>query len=910
MPEVKIGVAANADNVAKAVDKVTASLNKLGAAVASASGVKFEPVDVKYAERDLALINRQFQEALKQSAALRNSLKNSGQSGKSFTQVDWTKTHVDQKLAQKMRDRAFNFSTQGTAWDMTNFDAEARAPDGSRPGGRGGRIGRNESDRHVESGGRRVGRVIGQGATAFTSGVGGLGGKVVGGAIEGAGAGAAEGGLMGGMGGLMKGGIAALVVGGLLEAGKMVNQGVDLAKQRDLGVDGLKRSMGDLGISFDSLRDMTDKASDGLGMNASEFAQLEATQQNAAHGGYRSPLELASDSKDAAGFARSYGMDPGQSGAFFGGMHNLRDPRANNKELSVMIAEAIQRTGGRALAADVMQAAMGFASSTSRNSLSSTGVDNYLGAYGSMLQNGGPGMTSDAAGQILGQANSAMMGMGGAGEAGQNFILQAFNKQGMMNPVEARALAAGGMFADRGGVFGENTDLGKYMIENGQGAELKRLRGAGADVSNFMSVRNKLNSDEQDPWLRLDAAQRIFELSTPQQAAALMRLDGTGYGDLQKTVEGAGVKMSDLNASGINTLSQIGGASSMGDLSKIYGQIKGRAPGAGALTDDERSQLDTAQQTGNAADFKSALVRIMASKDQEDTEGNDIRKQTAAMENVQIAVGEKMVPMLNDIRGALLSMAGVTGKSSTIADLRMQAGLATGEIHGNGMFDDGTSAGALRHWSMGKATGNAAGDDSVATAMNYFQSVGWTKDQAAGISANLYTESGMDPTASGDKGNAYGIGQWHDDRQAAFKKWSGHDIHKSTQAEQLAFVNYELTEGAEKAAGDKIKGATSAGQAGALTSLDYERPYDAEGEASRRADMAGAIASSAKVPKSKDKTEKSNAADGKGAVDTVIIDMNINLAQPNGSGGTTQHKISTSVAVPRGSGSQSAVVNN
>ena len=54
---------------------------------------------------------------------------------------------------------------------------------------------------------------------------------------------------MGGLGGALKGaGIAAVAtafVGIAVEAGKMLSQGVDMAKQRDIGVDGLKRSMGD-----------------------------------------------------------------------------------------------------------------------------------------------------------------------------------------------------------------------------------------------------------------------------------------------------------------------------------------------------------------------------------------------------------------------------------------------------------------------------------------------------------------------------------------------------------------------------------------------------------------------------------------------------------------------------------------
>ena len=55
-------------------------------------------------------------------------------------------------------------------------------------------------------------------------------------------------------------------------------------------------------------------------------------------------------------------------------------------------------------------------------------------------------------------------------------------------------------------------------------------------------------------------------------------------------------------------------------------------------------------------------------------------------------------------------------------------------------------------------------------AIEYFTGQGWTKNQAVGIVANLEAESGLDPTIKGDKGEALGIGQWHPDRQALFKK--------------------------------------------------------------------------------------------------------------------------------------------
>lgn len=139
--------------------------------------------------------------------------------------------------------------------------------------------------------------------------------------------------------------------------------------------------------------------------------------------------------------------------------------------------------------------------------------------------------------------------------------------------------------------------------------------------------------------------------------------------------------------------------------------------------------------------------------------------------------------------------------------------------------------------AIGGALGINAGSDPQKM-QKYFQDRGWTAAQAAGIVANLIRESKGNPNATGDNGKAYGIAQWHPDRQAAFKKFAGHDITQSTQEEQMAFVHYEMTQGTEKAAGDALRKTTTAEEAGAAVSRGYERPADAAGEAQRRGDLA------------------------------------------------------------------------
>jgi hypothetical protein len=119
-------------------------------------------------------------------------------------------------------------------------------------------------------------------------------------------------------------------------------------------------------------------------------------------------------------------------------------------------------------------------------------------------------------------------------------------------------------------------------------------------------------------------------------------------------------------------------------------------------------------------------------------------------------------------------------------------------------------------------------------AVGFFQRMGWSHDAAAGLVANLQRESNLNPQAVGDNGRAYGAAQWHPDRQANFKAWSGKDIRESSLMEQLQFVHYELTQGAEQRAGRLLRAAQNAQQAGEIVSRYYERPAQADAEAARR----------------------------------------------------------------------------
>lgn len=194
--------------------------------------------------------------------------------------------------------------------------------------------------------------------------------------------------------------------------------------------------------------------------------------------------------------------------------------------------------------------------------------------------------------------------------------------------------------------------------------------------------------------------------------------------------------------------------------------------------------------------------------------------------------------------------------------------------------------------STGKSA--AGGTKEEQAAMAYFQAQGWSREQAAGLAANIKRESAFRPDAVGDNGKAYGIAQWHPDRQAEFQKRFGKPIQGSTLEEQMAFMHYELTQGNERKAGNILRGTSSAAEAAAAVSKHYERPADREGEAAKRGQMALAMlggvpgASQAAAGAGAGQVAQANAAAAPGAssksVETHIGEVKVYTAATDANG--------------------------
>jgi hypothetical protein len=210
----------------------------------------------------------------------------------------------------------------------------------------------------------------------------------------------------------------------------------------------------------------------------------------------------------------------------------------------------------------------------------------------------------------------------------------------------------------------------------------------------------------------------------------------------------------------------------------------------------------------------------------------------------EISLAKKALTGFSDFAGDIFYRAAAAGDmiAGKLAGDEDRAGYAAGEfLHGRG---------PVYRPPEPQPEGPAPGmiEETQQKAIQFFMEQGWSQDQAAGIVGNITRESYFNPAAVGDNGQAYGIAQWHPDRQADFKARFGKDMAGSTIEEQLSFIQYELTLGKEKAAGDALWGAQSATEAGAIISRQYERPANPEIEAALRGMLSNDLLQTLKQP--------------------------------------------------------------
>jgi len=855
--EIPVAATLNTTGIEQGAKKIDKALGDVGRR-------KIDPVP----DGAIRKVDALFQAYLKLDREMARRLKVTGQQGVGPEAVDWGPVYQNQKSrAQKLRQlQSF----------MQSGGADFQPP--QQPRERGGGAARMAAG-VAQAGLRAAGPAGGVAANALGTGMS-------------AGFGA---GLMG-----LVGGVAALGVGKLVGA---ITEKIEQAENNNIAYDRLKRTLGDVNVSFAALKSGVMRTGEALSVTYDETAGLYSQFAKAGKVGRAGVNAMPQEIGLGVGLSRAYGLDNSQGVGFLGQMRGVGVTKdvQDSRRMAILIGETIAKSDAFAKADEVLEAIGNFATSQTRSSMSAANVAGYAGMFSSMVGSGMAGMDPSGAASMLSRVNSSLAAGGAKGEASQFFTSMVGNRMGL-DPLQMQVLREGGAFASKDQMFGVGSAYTRYMGQTGP-------TGGGNYLSETRAlIEEKYAGDgEQQRLMRAQAFGNHTGLNM-NQAMAMLSLQPNEMGELQKVL---GNKTLSLNASGINNA-----AMALNGTDEDRASIRAGLLKRDDLTKDDRTTLERLGSQ-NPEEQKRTLAVLSAQYEQERTQGSDIRDSRAALDNIKVKVADYMVPALQDMRKALLYMAGGNGKKTPGEMMKeFEAGekkdrinsineqfdnkasglkaerdklidqkrglrkqLMSGSINrdeydkqvaaidarlegvggdlkaveadrkaaidadgrpaaapgGNPAASGSTgSAGVSGRRSGGAATGDPGNPGTSNGAMKHFMDKGWTREQAAGIVANLNKESNLRPGAVGDGGKAYGIAQWHPDRQAEFEKKYGKSIRGSSVAEQLDFVHYEMTEGKEKAAGDRLKRAQTASEAGSIVSKYYERPLAREAEAAER----------------------------------------------------------------------------
>jgi len=295
---------------------------------------------------------------------------------------------------------------------------------------------------------------------------------------------------------------------------------------------------------------------------------------------------------------------------------------------------------------------------------------------------------------------------------------------------------------------------------------------------------------------------------------------------------------------------------------------------------NDKAETDTSSKAGNVLEelfFKLAgrpNDYDKVSKDFEESLSKD-RKARLAADSSHETKNEKALEAI--VGRPLAKLVSALVGDDTKAIVAAQNAQAQGDVGGAGGGAIGGGVAALN---------SAIQKQRFAQGVAYYQSKGWSRENAIGIMTNFYRESGLDEKSVGDNGLAIGIGQWHPDRQANFERVFGKKLKNATYEEQLAFGDWELNN-SEKRAGDLLRGERTSYGSAYTVSKASERPLNAIGEARARGEAARVF----------DAELKKNALENAVNAQPLPVDYGAPTAAQWSAGGSTANDNSKSTTV-------------
>lgn len=615
--EVKIPISAEFDtrSTDKAVQILVGRINKLGESVAKLNQLKFNPVD-KDASDDLARLERQF-----------NTLMN-------------------------MRPGSYARARATTQYGIYFQDPGARPGGGGNPPSGGG--GGSFPGQGVVNAGLNAAGPVGQAAA----------GGINAGVRAGMSGGGLSGGLMAGLGGFA----GMLAAAGIGKAVSAVMDKIGDAQHESIGVDTLKRMLGDVNVGFGQLRDSLRNSAEALSTNYNEALKLgtEFAKISGSAGG----KGLAQEVAIAGGLSRSLGTDMGQGVGLMAQMRlsKVTSNDQDSRKLALMIGEAVGRVGF-AKADELFAAVTQYTSQQTRQGMNAGNVAGYLSSLASMASSGRAGLDVGGSAALLGKANSAIVGGGAAGEAGQNFLFATLGRSMGLSPVQAKILQQQGLFGSGRQAFGGGSLYAAFSKRYG-GSSPGGVAGSG--TSNIDTIMAGLEKQYgSNPDMLAAAASSLFGMNESQAMAVMLHGRGGALNGIGDRLKKSGIGVNMLSATGIGALAQINSGGS-DVLQAQAASLRGRT-GRDALSSTERDRLDKAMNGGDVEQQKQVLTELTATREQEMTEGKATRDSIEGVERVTQKLAAELVPLATTMRDGIIAIASKLAPDSEFAKAQKQA---------------------------------------------------------------------------------------------------------------------------------------------------------------------------------------------------------------------------------------------
>ncbi|MDR2991917.1 MAG: hypothetical protein LBU72_08360 [Burkholderiaceae bacterium] len=458
-------------------------------------------------------------------------------------------------------------------------------------------------------------------------------------------------------------GIGSLVASGVSAIIGAVANKVGQAQENMLGYDALKRTLGDVGVSFKTLQTIVEGTGKGLDLtykNAIELTSQYVKSGNVSGGAMNS---LPEQIGVGVGLSRAFGLDPSQGVGFLGQMRGVGATGGSVQEtrkMALLIGETIGKSDAFAKSGEVLEAVGNFATQQTRQGMSQANVEGYTGAFSAMVSSKIPGLDPSGAANVLARMNAAITAGGAAGEASQFFSARTANSLGI-DPLDMEVMQSGGAWATKRTMLGEDSVYRRYM--ESQGLDLPNLPNDGTlDVTLMEAKRRQLEADmpggtEEALKMRASAFGRDNNLNI-MQAMAWLSLKPNEMGELAKYAADNKLNLSD---SGINNMAQA-----------MFGDTKTRQDLAQALlgrkdvTDQDKNAIRDTEKNGfDSEGMKDLLAKLAGKYGQADTPGTNARAMRSALENIQTDVANFIVPGINAL---------AWGKGKTPEEIRKEIG--------------------------------------------------------------------------------------------------------------------------------------------------------------------------------------------------------------------------------------------